>query len=105
MEKQTHNKEKWINEAMNSLDGIRHAEAPPYLFQKIEQKLDLKIIPIRTGVVSLGMVSIAAALIILLFSVNLLILSHKNRLNSSTAGIEKIATYYDLNDNNILDNL
>ena len=34
------NKEKWINEVMNSLDDVKSAEANPFLYNKILSKIN-----------------------------------------------------------------
>jgi len=99
------NKEEWIDTTMNSFEGIQRAEAPDFLFHKLEKRLTDKIFPLRTGIVPFRVVSVVAALIILLVSVNLFILTRQSKMNPNHSGIEKIATYYGLNNNNILDNL
>lgn len=57
--------EKWTSEILNSLDGMQKAEPSPYLFGKIQNKLNTQIvekIPARWAFVS--MVSMVLLLVI-----------------------------------------
>ena len=105
MKRSDKNKDEWIDKTMNSLEGIQRTEPPPYLLNKIEQRLCDKVVSIGAGIVSWRVVSAAAALIILLVSANLFILTGQSRTNQTKTGMEKIVYYYGLSDNNILDNL
>ena len=56
---------KWINEAMNSLDGMQPAPPRGSVFDRIERRLQNGIVATKT--IPLYKVSLAAASILLLF--------------------------------------
>ena len=71
--------EKWINDTLNSLDGMRQAEPSPFLFAKIRNRLatspSVAYVPMRT-------VWLAIASFTLLLLLNLQIISQPSRSNS-----------------------
>jgi len=72
-------KEKWIQKILNSTEGYQKSQAPPDLFNKIEQRLDQttgKIIPIHQW-------RVAAAAAIILMVLNLFGLRQYIQNNSS----------------------
>lgn len=94
-------KNRWLNEVMNSLEGMQPAHADGRLFEKIEQQLDVrrtnngaKVIPLRT-------VSFAAACILLLIAINCFTLVKKRRIQQHK-GLQEVAEYYQLNNVNPL---
>lgn len=65
--------ENRINEILNSTNGIKQANPSAYLYSKIEQKIYLK-----KNVVSIKTVSLFAASIAVLVSLNISTLQNKN---------------------------
>ncbi len=91
-------KNKWIDEAINSFEGSERAEPSAFLFGKIADRLSERtvkgrIIPLRT-------VSVAAACILLLVVLNILLLNKQNK--TSDRSIQEVANYYQLTNTNPL---
>jgi hypothetical protein len=93
------NKEKWINEVMNSLDSIKSSEVNPFLYNRILKKIgsgNAEYAPMK-------LVWLAAASFILLIALNFTIIrvansSHGNKKNE----LQKLAADYQLlNENSI----
>lgn len=77
--------EEWTNEVLNSLEGIQRVEPSPYLYSKIQTRLNSNMeekIPFRWAFFSI-------ASLVLLFVINILFVRHTTD-DSSTDRIEKI---------------
>ncbi len=84
------NKEKWINEVMNSLDDAKSAEANPFLYNKILNKLgsgEIEYAPMK-------LVWLSAALFALLAVFNFQAM--KKTSSSTKTEIQEIASAYNL---------
>jgi len=84
------NKEKWINEIMNSLDNVKSAEANPFLYNKILNKIGsgaLEYTPIK-------LVWLAAASFALLAVLNFQAMKKTGSTNRTE--IQEIANVYNL---------
>ncbi len=93
------NKEKWINEIMNSLDNVKSAEANPFLYNKILNKIGsgaLEYTPIK-------LVWLAAASFALLVVLNFSIIKKSDSAQSNSKNeVETLANSYQLiNENSI----
>jgi len=93
------NKEKWINEVMNSLDDVKSAEANPFLYNKILNKIGsgaLEYTPIK-------LVWLAAASFALLVVLNFSIIKKSDSAQSNSKNeVETLANSYQLiNENSI----
>lgn len=65
-------KEQFINEVLNSIDGITNVEPNDDLFSKIEQRIQEKsVVPMKT-------IWMVAASIVVLISLNIIVLSVKS---------------------------
>ena len=85
------NKEKWINEVMNSLADIKSAEANPFLYNKILNKLgseEVEYAPMK-------LVWLAAASFALLAILNFQVLK-KTSVSNNRTEVQEIATAYNL---------
>jgi hypothetical protein len=79
------NSQKWINEVMNSLDGIRPAEVNPFTYNRILNKLETaerEYAPAR-------LIWVTAASFALLLALNFIIIKQKNKKQDT--GIEQMA--------------
>lgn len=75
--------EKWTNEVLNSLDGMQKAEPSPYLYTRIQSKLNSgagNMIPVRFAILSLGSIAI-----VLLLSISYVQLSGQSTTNDEQA--------------------
>ena len=106
MEKNGKNKEEWIDAVLKSTSGIVRPEAPAHLYSKMEQRLKRKIgVAPGNKIISIRVVSIAAAVVFLLMSVNLYFLSRQYK-TTKNSDIKQVASYYDIaGNNNLMDNL
>ena len=63
---QSRNKDKWVEEILSSTDGIKRAEAGPYIFPKILHRLKTNnignVIPIRKAAIGFLTVLLLAVL-------------------------------------------
>lgn len=85
------NKEKWINEVMNSLDDVKSAEANPFLYNKILNKLgsgEMEYAPMK-------LVWLAAASFALLAVLNFQVMK-KTSGSSNRTEVQEIASAYNL---------
>ncbi len=106
MDTKDQNMEKWIGAVMNSLEGMERPDAPTSVYSKIERQLNGNpVIGLTARTVPIRTVSIAAVIVFLLISLNVLLLSRQiQKLQHSD--IEQLTSYYGLsNDNNIIDAL
>ena len=84
------NKEKWINEVMNSLDDMKSAEANPFLYNKILNKIgsgEVEYAPMK-------LVWLAAASFTLLAVLNFQAM--KKSGSSNMTEVQEIANAYNL---------
>ena len=93
------NKEKWINEVMNSLDDVKSAETNPFLYNKILSKISsgkMEYTPMK-------IVWLAAASFALLVLLNFSIIKSNNSAskNKSTE-VQTLANSYQLLNENAL---
>ena len=93
------NKEKWINEVMNSLDDVKSAEANPFLYNKILNKIgsgSVEYAPMK-------LVWLAAASFALLVVLNFSIIKKSDSAKSNSKNeVETLANSYQLiNENSI----
>jgi hypothetical protein len=88
------NKDKKINEILNSLDGIQRAEVSPFLYSGIINKLKghEKIAPVKV-------VWLAAASLCLLFLLNIAILKNISTEKHSSA---EMSAVYNLSNQNMI---
>ncbi len=93
-------KNKYVEDILNSLDGMQRAEPGAGLYDKIEGRLSGKA---ATTIIPLRRVSFAAACVLLLIAVNIIFMSmqHTKKDNSML----EVASFYQLTNNNPLDNL
>lgn len=93
-------KNKWIDETMNSTDGMQRATPSDDLFSRIEQRIAAGVSIVRT--VSLRTVSMAAASIVLLVAANIFMLqSNVKEETTQKDGVETVIEYYGLNEKTI----
>lgn len=90
-------KNKWLEEVLNSTEGMHTAEPPAGMFERIMDRAK------RPGVVrtiSLSTLSAAAACLLILLSLNLMALKGHDRSSNANAPVQDLAEYYDLNPDN-----
>jgi len=75
------NKETFINEILNSTNGITKVNPSDNLFSKIENQLENK------KVVSLKTLWLVAASVVVLISINVILLSSKSIRNDATLSV------------------
>ena len=75
-------KEKWIDEKMNSLEGIRSAKAPEHLFAKIEQEAFQS----EAKIVTFSQWRAAAAIALLFLAFNFWAIGQQLQTVDTTAG-------------------
>lgn len=86
------NKEKWINEVMNSLDDVKSAEANPFLYNKILNKLgsgEIEYAPMK-------LVWLAAASFALLAILNFQAMKKSGSGSNNRTEVQEIASAYNL---------
>ncbi len=86
------NKEKWINEVMNSLDDVKSAEANPFLYNKILNTLgsgEVEYAPMK-------LVWLAAASFALLAVLNFQAMKKTGSDSNIRTEIQEIASAYNL---------
>lgn len=91
------NKEKWVNEVMNSLDDVRSAEATPFLYTRILSRIDSK----KAEYSPMKLVWLAAASFGLLIFLNITILRSVKSKSSATEAQTLASGYHLLNENSI----
>ena len=89
------NKEKWVEEVLNSIEGSTKAIPSERLYTALEKRLT---IPVSKGrVISIKIVSAAAACIILLISVNIYVLQKQITPGKAESNqLQDIVRYYDI---------
>ncbi len=85
-------KEQWIGETLESLEGIKTAQADPHLFEKISGKLQMKQHKTHS-IYSAPLLKIAAGLA-LLISVNVITLVLYTRSSATDTTSNPIAAGY-----------
>ena len=86
------NKEKWINEVMNSLDDVKSAEINPFLYNKILNKLgsgEIEYAPMK-------LVWLAAASFALLAVLNFQAMKKTGSGSNNRTEVQEIASAYNL---------
>ncbi|MBS1771783.1 MAG: hypothetical protein JST82_02900 [Bacteroidetes bacterium] len=88
-------KNRWVDEALDSINNAYRAMPDDALFNKIEQRLNVpftkkKVIPLR-------IVSAAAACIIVLIMTNIYTIYIQKGSNVGRDGAQSVAAYYDIN--------
>lgn len=86
------NKEKWINEVMNSLDDVKSAKANPFLYNKILNKLG----PGEVEYAPMKLVWLAAASFALLAVLNFQAMKKTGSSSNNRTEIQEIASAYNL---------
>jgi hypothetical protein len=85
------NEEKWINEVMSSLDDVKSAEANPFLYHKVLNKISL----VKMEYTPVKLIWLAAASFILLILLNFQVIRTLSSKNKKTE-IREIASQYNL---------
>jgi hypothetical protein len=93
------NNEKNINEVMESLNGIQRAEANPFLYNKILNRINT----IREDATPMKLVWLAAASFLLLMLLNFQALRTIRFYSSEKAELQEIASGYQLLNTNSID--
>jgi hypothetical protein len=89
-------KEKWINEVLGSSKEIKRAEASPFLFTRIKEKLNEaaepagKVIPVRQAIIIA-----VSCLVLLIFNLDLMFNSSSSA-SSSEQEMYRVAKSYNL---------
>jgi hypothetical protein len=86
------NREKWINEVMDSLDDVKSAEAGPFLYNRILNKLEKG----EKAYAPARLVWLAAASLALLVLLNVFILRTRSMETRQRAETEQLANAYQL---------
>ncbi len=86
------NREKQVDEIMNSLDRLKQAEPNPYLYAKIITKINAG----REEYTPLKMVWLAAASFLLLLLLNFQVMRHTSAPPNKNAGVSELARDYQL---------
>lgn len=81
-------KEKWIDDKMNSLEGIRSAKAPEHLFAKIEQQAFQP----EAKMVAFSQWRAAAAIALLFMTFNFWAIGQQLQSQQTTAGQSATST-------------
>jgi hypothetical protein len=93
------NKENWIEEVMNSLDGVKSAEANPFLYSRIVNKIHSA----KVDYAPLKLVWLAAASFALLLLLNFTIIKSSNSKSKITSTeVQTLANSYQLLNENAL---
>ena len=97
-------KEEWIHEIMGSLDGLEKPEPNASVYNKMEKRLNTgKVLRLSNqSFIPLRQVGIAAAILVMLATANFYMLNHVSKPGAGQDNISKLATYYQLTDNNPL---
>lgn len=91
--------DKWVQQKLSSLDGIRRAEANPYLYEKIKNRLAVVTI---SYAIKPAIVWLSAACLAALISLNVLSISHFTRQNTLSNNNKAVFAndYFSYLDNN-----
>ncbi len=93
------NKEKWINEVMNSLDDVRSAEVNPFLYNRILNKISSGTIEYTP----MKIVWLAAASFALLLTLNFKVIrSDNSTVKNTSTEVQTLASSYQLLNENAL---
>lgn len=92
-------KEIWVERALRSVDGIQLAEAPPFLYTRIETRVKDPSIKYDTQI-SLPKVSLAFAVLLLLFAGNVYLIKQSVLASSgsSISSYGQLDTHYNIYD-------
>ena len=97
----TNEKDNWIEDVLNSMDGAAKAVPGNDLLGRIENRI---LLPVYKGkTISLTAVSAAAACILILLTLNIYFATrHKTNLGNNKDEIRELVQYYDItNDKNV----
>lgn len=88
------NKDKWINEVMSSLDEVRSAEASPFLYNKILNRINSSKVEYTPA----KLVWLAAASFLILIVLNFQAIRTNDHSNSKSEknSVQEIASQYNL---------
>lgn len=86
------NKEKWINEVMNSLDDVKSAETNPFLYNKILSKMNT----VKEEPTSNKLVWLMAASFAILVALNFQAIKTSSSSKNEKTDVEQIANAYNL---------
>lgn len=97
-------KSKWVEEVLESTTGMSPATPRADLYGQLKAKLG-KEMP-KARLISLQMVSAAAACLLVLFALNLKVIdryagAENHEVRSEEASVEDIVDYYQLGGNNV----
>jgi hypothetical protein len=100
-------KNSWIADTIRSLDGMKRAEGSEKIYAGILHKMHgAKVIILSPDKpVSIKKLSVAAAVIFIIFSFNLYTVNHAGTKNPKQQSIDNVAQYYQLTDTNPLYNI
>ena len=93
--KRNMNKEKWINEVMDSLDDLKSAEVNPFLYNRILSKINSK----NAEYTPAKLVWMAAASFVILIALNFQAIKTNNSKREKNT-IQEIASQYNLSNSN-----
>lgn len=90
-----YNKDKWIDDVLESTDGSRKAIPVDALFYRIEKGLRTPFV--KGSVIPLRAVSVVAASVLLLIAANVYVaIRMADRDNNSNAKLQDVVRYYDI---------
>lgn len=92
------NKEKWINEVMNSLDDAKSSKASPFLYNRILNRISSG----ETEYAPMKLAWLAAASFALLVFLNLTVIKNRTSPKSTSTEAQILANSYQLSNENIL---
>lgn len=95
---QQEDKNRRIEDTLNSLDGLNKAEPSAYLFDKITYRIQQP--RIKAAVIPFSMVTAAAACVLLLVMLNIATINKQHKATSSA--MQEVANYYHLTNNDPL---
>ena len=93
------NKEKWINEVLQSVKEIRPVSSNPYMATRIEAKLKQ---PSPLNKLSLQWVYASAAIMLLLLVMNISVWRNKTQRQPASSGVQQLIQEYGWNSGNDL---
>jgi hypothetical protein len=96
-----------VDKTLDSLDGIRKAEANPYLFTRIKASLEQEEKSVWSkaiGFIGKPAIAVAAILLVILINASIVFKSGSGQIQSTSPDAEQLfATEYNLTDSTIYD--
>lgn len=93
-------KDKWVDEVINSIDGMEQAMPPSGLFAQIEQRVAKGVTYART--IPMRTVMMAAASVALLAVLNIAMLTKAPAKKTNPAdNVDQVIEYYGLNEDGL----